>query len=154
MMRGSYVAVTWPNCDALILFPLPPIPGFSKLAWLKMLKNSARNSSLVRSVIDVVFEKAISRLMYPGPRIKLRGSVPYVASAGFATTCALDGNIPGPGTQGGCVGSGGSGHWALEKLLGLNNRLPGARGSSEAVDPTIFARTLSGSPAPEGPSAL
>src|SRR5690242_11628141 len=86
--------------------------GLRKLAWLKMLKNSARNSSFSLSLIAVVFANARSKLMYPGPRRKLRGYVPYVASEGSATTCEFDGNIPGPGVHVGSV----SAHCALLKL--------------------------------------
>src|SRR5262249_17801730 len=95
--------------------PLLTTRGSRKLAWLKMLKNSARNSSFNLSLIAVVLAKARSKLMYPGPRIELRANVPYVASEGLATICALDGKIVGPGTQ---VGSDSS-HTALLKLNGL-----------------------------------
>src|SRR5258707_15190129 len=105
--------------------PLAKVPspllitfGLRKLAWLKMLKNSARNSSFNRSLMAVVLAKARSKLTYPGPRKKFRGYVPYVASEGSATTCELAGKIPGPGTH---VASRwfASPHCALLKLNGL-----------------------------------
>ncbi len=65
---------------------------------MKRLKNSARNSRLLCSVICVVFDTAMSRLIEPGPRMKFRGKVPYVANAGLATICSSEGNTAGPGT--------------------------------------------------------
>lgn len=42
-------------------------PGCPRLGWLKMLKTSVRNSSLKRSVTDVVFKTGKSKLLKPGP---------------------------------------------------------------------------------------
>src|ERR1700730_15525799 len=103
-----------------------------------MLKNSARNSSFNRSPIsEVVFPTARSKFTRPGPRKKFRGSEPYVASEGLATICASDGKIPLPGVQ--LAGTPGSPQRRLLKLFALNQKLPGARGSSVLVGPTTLA---------------
>src|SRR5579863_1435228 len=112
-MRGSAVVKIWPNVG-LVMF----VSGLLNSGWLKRLKNSKRSSSLTFSCHNaVVFDTAKSTLVRPGPRRKLRGTVPYVARAGFATTWASDGKTVGPGVHG--SGSLASPHCALLKLVGL-----------------------------------
>ena len=72
-MRGSYAARMLPKPPALIFTPLEEaypaelpavelaLPGSRKLAWLKILKNSARNCSFQRSVMGMFFEKFKSK---------------------------------------------------------------------------------------------
>src|ERR1700686_4821638 len=113
MMRGSAVVRIWPNVP-LVIF----VSGLENSAWLKILKNSNRSSNFNLSRNNaVVFDTAKSTFVRPGPRRKFRGSVPYVASAGFATTCASDGKMPGPGVHVPKLFA--SPHCALLKLLGL-----------------------------------
>src|ERR1700733_7596186 len=96
MILGSAVVRIWPNVPLLIL-----VSGLLNSAWLKMLKNSARNSSFKCSPCSgVVLESAKSKLVRPGPRKKFLGKLPYVERLGFATTWASDGNSVGPGVQG------------------------------------------------------
>jgi hypothetical protein len=77
------------------------VSGLANSAWLKMLKNSPLISNVTLSVIAVVFDTVRSTFTIPGPRRKFRENVPYVAKLGFATTCASEGKIFGPGVQGG-----------------------------------------------------
>ena len=44
-----------------------PAFGFVNCGWLKMLKNSARNCTICRSVTRVVFNSYMSQLNWPGP---------------------------------------------------------------------------------------
>src|ERR1700730_6960259 len=97
MIRGSAVLVSRPNVVLLLMLVI----GLLNSAWLKILKNSARNSIFSRSPTSgVVFAKARSKFARPGPRRKFRGKEPYVASDGSATICASEGNSPGPGVHG------------------------------------------------------
>src|ERR1700722_7833325 len=48
--------------------PSKPVPGCEKYGWLKMLKNSVRNSTPIRSPILVFLNTAKSKLLIPGPR--------------------------------------------------------------------------------------
>src|SRR5215469_11063892 len=45
-------------------------------AWLKTLKNSPRNCRFTRSVMKVVFNRAKSQLLTPGPWKKRRFALP------------------------------------------------------------------------------
>src|ERR1700675_1549312 len=113
MIRGSAVVRIWPNVPLEIF-----VSGLENSAWLKILKNSNRSSNFNLSRNNgVVFETVKSTFVRLGPRRKFRGTVPYVASAGWATTCASDGKMPGPGVHG--SGSLPSPHCALLKLVGL-----------------------------------
>src|ERR1700676_3143530 len=97
--------------------PLFTTPGLRKFAWLRRLKNSARNSSFIRSPMRaVVFENAKSKFTYPGPRSEFLARVPYVDNDGSATTWESDGNTVALGTH---AGTEPSTHRALLKLAGL-----------------------------------
>ena len=65
------------------------VPGSRKFAWLKTLKNSARNCNLTRSRIGKLFEKFISKLSDPGPRIMPLATLPNVPIAGSAKALGL-----------------------------------------------------------------
>lgn len=52
--------------------------GKKRFSWLKMLKNSARNCSLICSVILVSFNREISALKKPGPRSEFLPVFPKV----------------------------------------------------------------------------
>src|ERR1700744_2896999 len=81
------VATIWPNCGEAIF-----VIGSANSAWLNTLKASTRISSFKRSVIDVTFERVMSRLIREGPLIIPRAAVPYVNSAGSAMTSLVEGN--------------------------------------------------------------
>src|SRR5215469_5182278 len=72
MMRGGLAVVTMPKLDPASIFPL----GSPNCAWLKALKSSARNCSVVDSVMVVSFSSAMSQLLSPGPLKKRRLDVP------------------------------------------------------------------------------
>src|ERR1700688_2419964 len=66
--------------------PLKPGPGIEKYGWLKMLKNSVRNSIPTFSPLLVRLNSAKSQLLTPGPRRtgSTRDSVPAPQSGGVA----------------------------------------------------------------------
>ena len=70
-MRGSRALVTTPKLPLLKL-PL----GLLNCVWLNKLKNSARNSSAIDSVMRVSFCSAKSVLKMPGPWKNRRLDVP------------------------------------------------------------------------------
>src|SRR6266851_7715892 len=61
-MRGACALVTTPN-KLLLKLPFGP----SNWVWLKMLKNSPRNSTAMDSVIGILFDIPKSVLRKPGP---------------------------------------------------------------------------------------
>src|SRR5512147_592688 len=74
MTRGPVlVRRTCPNVGAA-----STLTGFEKLVWLKMLKNSVRNSIFCFSRIGKNFTRDISRFFWPGPRNELRGTSPQL----------------------------------------------------------------------------
>src|SRR6266852_8151888 len=76
--EGSAVAPTpW---------PVAPPKGFAKLGWLVMLKNSARNCAVSRSLNLQLLETDISRLWKPISRKMLRPELPKVPAAGGSRT--------------------------------------------------------------------
>src|ERR1700690_3108048 len=58
----------------------PWLSGFENCTWLKVLKNSVRNSKYLLSVTRMCLLSEISQLLIPGPRSEFRPSVPYVNS--------------------------------------------------------------------------
>src|SRR5580658_9297854 len=98
-MRGARALVTTPK---LLLAKFPD--GLLNCAWLKILKNSVRNSSEVRSVIAVVFSNAKSVLRIPGPWKNRRFALPNVPSV-----CAA--KAPGRKYVLGPLGPGSRGFW-------------------------------------------
>src|ERR1700675_5039992 len=79
------VDVIWPN-PLPVGLPLKPVPGMEKYGWLKMLKNSVRNSIPTLSPMLVRLNSAKSQLLTPGPRStgSTRDSVPAPQSGGAA----------------------------------------------------------------------
>src|SRR5579872_1271409 len=74
---GDRVAVIWPK-----LFPAAVLTmrlGCAKFGWLKILKVSARNCALRRSVMRVSLYKATSRFSNPGPTRRFRPMLPKPA---------------------------------------------------------------------------
>src|ERR1035441_3416066 len=74
-MRAAFAFVTKPKSE-LRKFPF----GSANCAWLKTLKNSARNSSSFDSVNLRSFKSAMSQLFRPGPAKKRRLDVPTTPS--------------------------------------------------------------------------
>src|ERR1700722_16408050 len=71
MMRGPRSSVTWPKVG------LPPTSSTLKnCVWLKVLKNSARNSMILLSVIWVFLMIEVSKLSIPRPRRGFRPKLP------------------------------------------------------------------------------
>src|SRR5260370_30930055 len=70
-MRGGATDVAWPKFPAFT-FPCTKL----NWAWLKTLKNSARNCKFSLSVRRVSFNKAMSQLLTPGPWKKRRCEFP------------------------------------------------------------------------------
>src|SRR5208337_3473863 len=70
-MRGSFAPVTLPN----VAEPKVPV-GSPNWAWLKRLKNSARNWSDILSVSFVSLSSPKSQLFKPGPWKKRRLALP------------------------------------------------------------------------------
>src|SRR5208283_3641725 len=64
--------------------------GNAKFVWLRMLKHSARNWTLSRSLICVAFDKDISRFTVLGPIKLLRPKSPRVPAAGTAKAQGLN----------------------------------------------------------------
>src|SRR5271155_3693278 len=75
-MRGARALVTTPKLLAE-KFPF----GLLNCVWLKILKNSARNWTAVRSVTAVDFSSAKSVLTIPGPLKNRRLASPKVPRA-------------------------------------------------------------------------
>jgi hypothetical protein len=81
----------------LMMFPKTFVPGESDQSdsgspyWgrLKMLKNSARNSSHTPSVNGMCFPIPMSICQAPGPRATSRGASPNVPAAGAANAAGL-----------------------------------------------------------------
>src|SRR5271169_492975 len=71
MMRDGLAVVTSPKL-ASVMVP----SGGPNCAWLKALKNSARNATFILSVSLVSFCKVMSQLLSPGPWKKKRGASP------------------------------------------------------------------------------
>ena len=84
-MSGSRALVTLPNAPApkVVLMPL-------KLAWLKMLKNSALNCRFTDSVMRLFLKKDTSHLWVPGSRMMLRPASPKKPGAGSAKAAVLN----------------------------------------------------------------
>src|SRR5258708_10602132 len=93
-MRGSWALVMIPKFESL-MFPF----GLLNCVWVNTLKNSARKSNPMDSVMRVLLDKPKSVLLNPGPWKNRRLAVPNVPNAQFCT------NAPKVGTQG-------SGNWA------------------------------------------
>src|SRR5262249_17800768 len=85
MMRGARALVTRPNAPdpKVVLMPL-------KLAWLKMLKNSALNCRFTDSVMRLFLKKDMSHLWVPGSRMMLRPALPKKPGAGSAKAAVLN----------------------------------------------------------------
>src|SRR5215472_4385829 len=71
MMRPGFAEVTSPKVESVML-----PSGRPNCAWLKALKNSARNATFMLSVMLVIFCKLMSQLLSPGPWKKKRGAFP------------------------------------------------------------------------------
>src|SRR5712692_2385689 len=69
----------WPEIEATVNGTADGVqepPGWPKFGWLKMLKNSVRNSRLKRSASRVLFRIEKSKLLNPGPVTALRPRLP------------------------------------------------------------------------------
>src|SRR5713226_1318664 len=96
-MRGSRVLVICPEPPAFGLPRLCPAVGadrflftFAHCVWLKTLKNSKRSCNRALSVKLKFLNSDISQLLIPGPRRKLRRTVPKLPSAGRAKIPGLN----------------------------------------------------------------
>ena len=96
-MRGSRALVTTPKL-LLKKFPF----GLPNCVWLKMLKNSARNSTAVDSVTAVDFISAKSVLKIPGPWKNRLLELPNVPSV-WAAKASGKKNVLGPLGPGLCA---------------------------------------------------
>ena len=65
------------------------VPGSRKFAWLKILKNSARNCSFHRSLIGMFLAKFTSKFNIPGPLTIPLPTLPNVPIAGRAKALGL-----------------------------------------------------------------
>src|SRR6201986_1673548 len=83
--RASCSMRDWlPDCSP-VTCPKAPLPncwfGFARLAWLKTLRASARNCSVLDSTILKSFRREASVVASAGPRPKVRGALPKVKGA-------------------------------------------------------------------------
>src|SRR6185295_6541000 len=78
--RGARADVMRPNCTGALTF----VAGAKNCAWLKALKNSARNWRLKRSWKLLFLTAARFQLFVPGPMMILRPAVPNVPARGAA----------------------------------------------------------------------
>src|ERR1700691_5737166 len=83
-MRPAFAPVTWPK---LLAAKLPT--GAWNWAWLKVLKNSARNSRETLSVMGVALCNAVSKLLMPGPEKNRRLELPGTPSVSSEKTEVL-----------------------------------------------------------------
>src|SRR5260370_10216092 len=63
--------------------------GYAKLAWFRMLKSSARNWSVYRSLIWNFLKKEVSTSTKPGPRNDPRETLPKVPATGIRNALGL-----------------------------------------------------------------
>src|SRR5438105_1306855 len=117
MSRGfTDVAVIWPKLASPTF-----VAGFKNCGWLKVLKNSVRNSKLCASFTLNVLASDMSQLFSPGPSTVPSPSPPYPVGGGVPvpTACGAQNTpvlfrYPGPCTPFVCV----------KPLVTLDVRLP------------------------------
>ena len=81
--RGVGSALIAPNCPN------------KKFVWLRILKNSARNSRCICSRIGNCLTSEVSQVLYPGPSMMLRPALPNVPCTLLSTKAHVLNNVPG-----------------------------------------------------------
>src|SRR5689334_3477472 len=82
------------------LAPKRMVLGYAKLAWFRMLKSSARNWSVYRSVIWNRLKNEVSTSTRPGPRSDPRETLPKVPATGIRNALGLNHRSGLPKTMG------------------------------------------------------
>src|SRR5260370_34000350 len=81
--RGVGSALIAPNCPN------------KKFVWLRILKNSARNSRCICSRIGNCLTREVSQVLYPGPSMMLRPALPNVPWAVLCAKAHVLKRVPG-----------------------------------------------------------